>query len=402
MDFFCKTEKAKPAISKDSWKVLVVDDDPDIHKITSMVLEDFQYKEMSLDIQHAYSGKEAKEKIQQEDFSLILLDVVMESKNSGLDVVEYIRKERGEHFTRIILRTGQPGEAPEEEVIFKYEINDYLEKGDTSSTRLKTVLVNSFRNYDMLLQKEKHYKEQKRLSEKLEKVNYRLKMVNEQKSKFLTFLSHETLTPLNYINASSIIDKNSLPETERQYIDFVVTGSQKLHKVIKTIIRYFDFIGNDLELAPVSIPVREILQGILKEFREEIDSMQLDVVLELDNDFNVQFDVSYFIQITKILIDNAIKFSYSKGQLIFKGWQSGDTWYLTITDTGKGASEEKLKRVFTAYDLQNFDRHESGYGLNLPMVKYIVESHGDQVFIDSPGVEKGVTVTIRFKEKLDA
>ena len=101
-----------------AWKILIVDDDPDIHDVTELALTGLEFNGRGLQFLHAYSGQEARDVIAaQPDIALVLLDVVMESDHAGLDVVEYVRNVLGNRFIRIILRTGQPGQAPEIEVI---------------------------------------------------------------------------------------------------------------------------------------------------------------------------------------------------------------------------------------------------------------------------------------------
>lgn len=134
------------------WKVLIVDDEEEVHSITTLVLKNFSYDGKGLHFLHAYSGAEAKDIITKHpDTAVILLDVVMESNNSGLECVEYVRKVINNPFVRIILRTGQPGQAPEERVIVEYDINDYKEKTELSSQKLFTVMVSSLRTYRDIL-----------------------------------------------------------------------------------------------------------------------------------------------------------------------------------------------------------------------------------------------------------
>jgi CheY-like chemotaxis protein len=108
------------------WNVLIVDDEESIHAITELVLNNFRFDEHPLHFFNAYSAKEAREiLVEQNDIALVLLDVVMESEDAGLELVKYIRNELQNQMVRIVLRTGQPGSAPEEEVITSYDINDY-------------------------------------------------------------------------------------------------------------------------------------------------------------------------------------------------------------------------------------------------------------------------------------
>ena len=136
----------------DTWKILIVDDDEEVHSITTLVLKNFTFGGYGLQFLHAYNGQEAKEIIAAHpDTAIIFLDVVMEVEDAGLQVVRYIRNELQNHFVRIILRTGQPGQAPEEKIIVEYDINDYKEKTELSSQKLFTVMVSSLRTYQHLM-----------------------------------------------------------------------------------------------------------------------------------------------------------------------------------------------------------------------------------------------------------
>lgn len=113
------------------WKVLLVDDDHDVHATTRLALGNVHIEGRPLSIQSAYSAAEAKEVLSgQDDFALAIVDVVMEDENAGLNLVHHIREELGYHNIRIILRTGQPGYAPEIETIKNLDINDYKTKSE--------------------------------------------------------------------------------------------------------------------------------------------------------------------------------------------------------------------------------------------------------------------------------
>jgi len=134
--------------SKGSWKVLIVDDEKIVHESTKMVLSDFVYQDRGLDFLCAYNAEEAKSLLKEhEDIAVVLLDVVMEKDDSGLQLVKYIRDEIENKFIRIILRTGQPGQAPEEEVVINYDINDYKMKTELTLQKLLTTVVSALRSY---------------------------------------------------------------------------------------------------------------------------------------------------------------------------------------------------------------------------------------------------------------
>lgn len=146
-DFLKEKEQVKEKIYG-SYKILVVDDDDEIHKVTNIVLNDFDFENKSIEIIDAYSGAEAKEIMRNnDDIAVLFLDVVMETNHSGLDVIRYIREELENEEVRIILRTGQPGEAPESRVIREYDINDYHIKTEFTDRRLFTSLYSALRSY---------------------------------------------------------------------------------------------------------------------------------------------------------------------------------------------------------------------------------------------------------------
>lgn len=153
--FFAEEEEEVSSVQV-GWKVLLVDDEPSVHEVTRLALNDFTYEGRSLELLHAYSGAEAKEMMAAHpDVAVMLLDVVMEEDHAGLQVVKYVREELKNCFTRIILRTGQPGQAPEMEVILHYDINDYKEKTELTAQKLYTVMVSTLRGYQTIMQLEK-------------------------------------------------------------------------------------------------------------------------------------------------------------------------------------------------------------------------------------------------------
>jgi response regulator RpfG family c-di-GMP phosphodiesterase len=153
------------------WKVLLVDDEPDIHDITKLTLSRFRLDGRALSFLHAYNGAEAKEVLAREpDIALVFLDVVMEKEDSGLEVARWMRRDLDNQFTRIVLRTGQPGQAPEERVIVDYDINDYKEKTELDRTKLFTTTFAALRAYRDIMKVEEARRVQHNYREGLERV----------------------------------------------------------------------------------------------------------------------------------------------------------------------------------------------------------------------------------------
>jgi len=131
-----------------TWKVIIVDDEPEVHAVTKLALSDFSFQDKNIEFLSAYSGKEGKQLIDEHpDAAIVLLDVVMETDDAGLQVAKYIRETANNQKIRIILRTGQPGQAPERQVIVNYDINDYKSKTELTAQKLFTVVMSSLRAF---------------------------------------------------------------------------------------------------------------------------------------------------------------------------------------------------------------------------------------------------------------
>lgn len=131
-----------------AWKILIADDDEGVHSVTELVFSSFRFDNRPIQFINTYSGQETIDILKKEkDIAVILLDVVMETDDAGLKVIERIRKELNNTMVRIILRTGQPGQAPEEQVLIDYDINDYKNKAELTSQKLKSSIITSLRSF---------------------------------------------------------------------------------------------------------------------------------------------------------------------------------------------------------------------------------------------------------------
>lgn len=146
------TDSSPLIANKDNvWRIIIVDDDPDVHSATMFALGNLEIQNRTLEFLHAYSGHEAREILTIEtDIAVILLDVVMEKEDAGLELVNFIRKNLNLTDVRIILRTGQPGYAPEIDAIRDYDINDYKTKSELTRTKLFTAVTSAIRSYEQI------------------------------------------------------------------------------------------------------------------------------------------------------------------------------------------------------------------------------------------------------------
>ncbi|TVO63129.1 bifunctional diguanylate cyclase/phosphodiesterase [Denitromonas ohlonensis] len=137
--------------SQPPWRILVVDDDADVHEATRFALKGIPILGRPVEFLHAHSGAEALAVLRREqDIAVLLLDVVMETPDAGLRIVSAIRDELQLTNLRIVLRTGQPGQAPEMDAISRYDINDYKTKNELTRNKLFTTVTAALRSYEQL------------------------------------------------------------------------------------------------------------------------------------------------------------------------------------------------------------------------------------------------------------
>jgi CheY-like chemotaxis protein len=158
--------------SKGEWKILIVDDENEVHEVTRLALQDISFEGKPLCFLSAYSGEQAIEMVKiHPDIALILLDVIMENDNSGLEVVEFIRDKLKNKFVQIVIRTGQPGNAPEEVISIKYDINNYKSKTELTRQKLTNTIIQNLRGYKILKELEDEKVAAERKYEQLAKTN---------------------------------------------------------------------------------------------------------------------------------------------------------------------------------------------------------------------------------------
>ena len=234
------------------WKMMIVDDVEDIHHVTRMIFDDYVFDGRSIEFLSAYSGREARElMLAHPDTAVIVLDVVMETDHAGLEVVQYIREEVKNKIVRIILRTGQPGEAPEKKVIIAYDINDYKTKEELTSNRLFSTVTSALRSYrDMTV---------------IEKNRQGLEMIIHASSSLLKLTSLKQFTAGVLTQLTSILgfEENSmLVQTANGTCGFAATEERGNYKIIAgtgLYEQYLDQCVTDLGCEHVHKSINQVL-----------------------------------------------------------------------------------------------------------------------------------------------
>jgi two-component system, sensor histidine kinase and response regulator len=409
-DLFAAEEEEVPEKSADRvWKLLIVDDEVDVHQMTSVVLENYTYEDKPLEIISAYSAEQAKQiLVQHANIALILLDVVMETHDAGLKLAQYIRETLKNEFVRIVLRTGQPGYAPEKEVISKYDINDYTNKAELTAQKIFTLVTANIRAYSdlIIIESYRQHLEDKvaerthELSERnaeLVALNHRLKTLNEQllelnreKNEFLGIAAHDLRNPLSAIKgyAEEIQEYLAdMPEEEViELASLISISSQQMSELLKNLLDVNAIESGNKNLSLGIIDILPTLQSLVNSYTERSKEKNITLQFQcLEKQYTAFVDENTVRQVLDNLLSNAVKYS-PHGKNISIQLSKNDTHLrCEIQDEGPGLTDSDKQKLFGKFNRLTAKPTggEQSTGLGLFIVKKLVEAMNGSVWCES-------------------
>lgn len=397
---------------EEAWEVMIIDDEEDVHQLTRFVLDDYLYEGKKLKFVSAYSAEEAKVLFEQHpNVAVILLDVVMETNDAGLKLVEYIREKLENNFARIILRTGQPGYAPEKQVIVKYDINDYKNKTELTDQKLFTIITASLRAYSDIMKIEfyRQHLEDKvaERTRELQEKNDALIKLNQEKNEFLGIAAHDLRNPLSAIQSLANIIRTSFDDFNKpKLVDFasmIEVSAQKMFSLIKNLLDVNAIESGHKNFLFATHNLLPFLQNVVNNYLEPAKAKEISLQFEATPDeYQILTDENAIIQVLDNLISNAIKYSPIGKTVYVRLLKNENTVRCEIQDEGVGLNEEDQERLF-----EKFSRlsprptgGEHSTGLGLFIVKKLVEAMKGKVWCQSQ-LGKGSTFFVEFPLVMD-
>jgi len=448
-----KTSSEKK-INNDKWKVLITDDQELIHSMIQHYLEDYQFKGKKLEFLDAFSGKETKAILNENtDISVIILDIMLETINTGFEIVQYIRETLKNNMIKIIMLTGKLDIDNAKKFFMKYDIDMYCPKHDLS--KIFFLMTSSLRAYERSytnyqLQKQLKYeltnqqtakKNLKDLNhqlehlvhkkeEQLEKTTYSLQEAiayakqltqeaesnNEVKGRFLANLSHEIRTPMNGILGMLGLTLNSeLNKTQREYISLAKHSADHMLFLINDILDFSKLENDKLKIHNEFFKISNIIESAIAPLKLTALENGLELIYEIDPKIPEELfgPQDRLLQILINLIKNAIKFSecndiliqakINEQQMYTENIPDGHIEVLfSVKDKGVGMDQEMIKNIFDPFYQGHMELSESkgGLGLGLSICKQLVDMIGGKIWAESePDNGSSFYFILPFKQK---
>ncbi len=403
------------------WQVLVVDDDDDVHIATELALRDVAIEGRPLQFLHAHSAAAALTLVAaHDDIAVVLLDVVMETPDAGLWLVRQIREGLGRSGLRIVLRTGQPGYAPEIETLRAFDINDYRTKSELTRVRLFSSLTAAVRAYAQLSDLTRQRDELRQLNAALrearaaerveaerrlqaeaelrharasvdacvEQRTHELQQVVKELDTFNGMVSHDLRGPLHGLAGLSQMIQAELgradPADIQRWLALMQQQTHHLAALVDELLTLARVSKDGLQRSPTALG--EVVQQALQTLAIDgepgrLGAVTVGVMPEL------ACDPVLLRQVFVNLLSNALKFTRDAAtpMIMVQAERRGGDWQVTVRDNGAGFDPRRATDLFRPFSRLHETRYE-GSGIGLTIVQRIVERHGGRIWAEGhPG-----------------
>ncbi|MCX6110144.1 MAG: hybrid sensor histidine kinase/response regulator [Proteobacteria bacterium] len=399
----------------DRWQILIVDDEQDIHSVTAFALNNYIYMNRRLHFISAFSEVEARAQLSvSPNIALVLLDVVMSTPDAGLKLVKFIREDLNNQQIQIILRTGQPGDIPEEQMVKRYNVNDYKLKTELTREKLFSAVTLALRSFQQM-------RDLADLNFKLCTANNQLAVFNAQlqgmidartgelqqqsqnltealqdKTNLLRIVAHDLRNYLTIAKWSSeLATRAESAELSAKHLAKVAWAIDKQSELINKVVSLEAVRSGKQVLNCQSESLSEILKIAAETFEQRLKEKGLGLEVHWHCPGGVQVWVDRVIFSNSVInnvVSNAIKFSH-EGDIIridVHHLPEGNVC-ISVRDQGIGIPDSVMQALF-GFEVQTSrtgTKGERGTGFGMPIAKLLLEKMDGSIAVKSKVMTKG-------------
>jgi signal transduction histidine kinase len=374
----------------DKVRVLLVEDDEDDYLITRDLLTEAHRDTYVLEWARDYES--AEEMLAHNGYDVCLFDYRLGAR-TGL---ELLREARARNYdVPIILLTGIGDEEVDYQAM-QSGAADYLVKGQITAALLERSIRYSVAH---------HRSEQERL--RLAEERAEAEAANRAKDEFLALVSHELRNPLSSILGwARVLDKApNNAESVMRATEIIVHSAQAQKQLIDDLLDLARVTSGKLKLDVQPIDPGPVIDAAVETARPAAEAKGIELSARLEPAAGqVTGDPNRLQQVVWNLLSNAIKFTPQGGKVEVELRRADPYMQIIVRDTGVGISQEFLPHVFERFRQADptGGRRQSGLGLGLALVHYLIESHGGTVSAMSEGEGRGAIFTVNLPLRADS
>ncbi len=210
----------------------------------------------------------------------------------------------------------------------------------------------------------------------------------EHRRSFLANVSHDLRTPMTAISGFvECMLTGAVPQEKYSYYLGIISSEVKrLSRLVSSLLDISRLQAGDRKMVKAPFDICEMARQIIISFEQKLDAKKLDVSFECDGDNMFALaDRDAIYQVLYNLCDNAVKFSRDGGKYTIKIFRKNKKIFVSVYNEGVGIPADELSSVFDRFYKSDKSRglDKTGVGLGLYIVKTIIDSHGEEIWVRS-------------------
>ncbi len=236
--------------------------------------------------------------------------------------------------------------------------------------------------------------ENAQLVEALQKAYDDLSELDQLKDDFIAIASHELRTPLSIILGYAAFLKEEAEGEAGAHADAVFRSALQLRTLIEQMTNLLYLKKGEAEIVQEPVPVAELLRSAQQDFESLASARGHRLVVHPPaEDLHVRVDRSKIGAALGNLLNNAVKFTPSGGEIVLSAVRRPAEVWIRVQDNGVGIPGDYLERIFEEFQQveDHLTRRHGGMGLGLSIARALAQAHGGRLWAESPGPGQGST-----------